>query len=45
MDRITDPEDQNIVIHCANMFYHLYGNIFRAISEHHSSLEPKPCNA
>jgi uncharacterized protein YjeT (DUF2065 family) len=45
MDRITDPEDQNVVIHCANMFYRLYGNIFRTISEHHSSLEPIPCDA
>jgi thiaminase len=33
MNRITDPDDQKMVIHCANMFYQLYGNIFRAISE------------
>jgi long-chain acyl-CoA synthetase len=32
MNRITNDEDQNTVIHCANMFYRLYGNIFRAIS-------------
>ncbi len=34
MNRITAPEDQMTVIHCANMFYQLYGNIFRSISEH-----------
>ncbi len=33
MNRITCDEDQNTVIHCANMFYHLYGNIFRSISK------------
>jgi Iron-containing redox enzyme len=33
MNRITDESDRNTVIHCANMFYRLYGNIFRAISE------------
>ncbi len=33
MNRIDDPEDQHMVIHCAKMFYLLYGNIFRAIDE------------
>jgi long-chain acyl-CoA synthetase len=33
MNRITNDEDQNTIIHCANMFYRLYGNIFRALSE------------
>jgi hypothetical protein len=33
MNRITDIEDQQTVIHCANIFYRLYGNIFRAISD------------
>ena len=32
MNRITDDGDQNMVIHCANMFYRLYGNIFHTIS-------------
>lgn len=32
MNRITDDEDRNMVIHCANMFYRLYGNIFHTIS-------------
>ena len=32
MNRITNDEDQNTVIHCANMFYRLYGNIFHTIS-------------
>ena len=32
MNRITGNEDQNTVIHCANMFYRLYGNIFLTIA-------------
>jgi thiaminase len=33
MNRLADPEDQRMVIHCAGMFYRLYGDIFRAIDE------------
>jgi thiaminase len=32
MDRIERSEDQQSVIHCAQMFYLLYGNIFRGIA-------------
>jgi pyrroloquinoline quinone (PQQ) biosynthesis protein C len=32
MDRIESNEDQQSVIHCAQMFYLLYGNIFRGIA-------------
>jgi thiaminase len=32
MDRIEHSDDQQSVIHCAQMFYLLYGNIFRGIS-------------
>ena len=31
MNRITDPEEQRLIIHCAKTFYHLYGNVFREI--------------
>jgi len=31
MNRITTAEDQQAVIHAAQMFYHLYGNIFRSL--------------
>ena len=31
MDRIESNEDQQSVIHCAQMFYLLYGNVFRGI--------------
>lgn len=31
MNRLTDPADQRMVIHCAGMFYRLYGDMFRAI--------------
>lgn len=32
MDRITDPEEQRVIIHSARVFYMLYGNIFRALT-------------
>ena len=32
MDRIEESADQQTLIHCAQMFYQLYGNIFRGIS-------------
>ena len=32
MDRIEECADQQTVIHCAQMFYLLYGNIFRGIA-------------
>lgn len=31
MNKIVDEDDQQAIIHAANMFYHLYGNIFRSI--------------
>jgi thiaminase len=33
MNRITDPVDQSMIIHCSNMFYRLYGDIFRSLSK------------
>lgn len=32
INRLDDEDDQKTLIHCANMFYRLYGDIFRAIS-------------
>lgn len=34
MNRLGDRGDRNTVIHCANMFYRLYGNVFLSIAEH-----------
>ena len=31
MNKVTDSDDQKAIIHAANMFYRLYGDIFRAI--------------
>lgn len=31
MNRITDPADQEQIVHSAKMFYHLYANIFRTL--------------
>ena len=38
MDRLIDPEDQKAVIHAANRFYRLYGDIFRAIDQRSTQL-------
>lgn len=35
MDRITDPAEQAAIIHAANMFYRLYGDMFRSIGPAH----------
>lgn len=31
MNRIEDPEDQHAIQHMAEMMFHLYGNVFRAL--------------
>ncbi len=31
MNRITDSVEQQQIIHCAKVFYHLYGNIFHSV--------------
>lgn len=33
MNRITDPADQEQIIHSARMFYNLYANIFRTLGD------------
>jgi pyrroloquinoline quinone (PQQ) biosynthesis protein C len=35
MDKITDPADQQQIIHSANCFYRLYGDIFRNLTPAH----------
>lgn len=35
MNRITDPSEQELIIHTARMFYRLYGDIFRGLTEDH----------
>ncbi len=37
MDKITDSEHQQCIIHCAKVFYRLYGDVFRSIGEHNAS--------
>jgi pyrroloquinoline quinone (PQQ) biosynthesis protein C len=31
MDRLDDPHEQACIVHAANMFYRLYGDVFRSI--------------
>lgn len=35
MNRIEDPDEQKLIIHSANMFYRLYGDIFRSLKPGH----------
>jgi len=35
MNRITDPDEQQIIMHACRVFYVLYGNIFRALTPDH----------
>ncbi len=35
MDRITDEREQAIIVHSAQMFFKLYGDIFRTLSPEH----------
>ncbi len=41
VDRLTDPRDQDAVIHASRMFYRLYGDIFRHLHQEHSSCNSK----
>ncbi len=35
MDRISDPDEQRLIVHAGNMFYRLYGDIFHALTPNH----------
>ncbi len=35
MNRITDPDQQALIVHAAQVFYKLYGDIFRNLSANH----------
>lgn len=39
MDTITNPADQQAIVHAAKVFYELYGNIFRSIEAAPAALE------
>jgi pyrroloquinoline quinone (PQQ) biosynthesis protein C len=45
MNRLALPEDQEAVVHCAKMFFRLYGDIFRGIAATTQHREVSPCNA
>jgi pyrroloquinoline quinone (PQQ) biosynthesis protein C len=47
MDRIDDPREQELIVHAANMFYKLYGDMLRAVGADHGVPrlpEAPPCN-
>jgi len=35
MDRITDAREQELIVHAANMFYKLYGDVLRSVEPEH----------
>ncbi len=35
MEQITDPAEQQLIIHAAKRFYRLYGDIFRSLDSAH----------
>ena len=35
MNKISDPQEQAMIIRSANMFYRLYGDIFRELTPQH----------
>ncbi len=35
MNKIDDPNEQQLIVHTAKIFYRLYGDIFRSLSAHH----------
>lgn len=35
MDRIDDPAEQELILHCCRIFYRLYGDIFRELTPEH----------
>jgi len=39
---VTDPCEQDLVVHCARMFFRLYGNVLRSLSPT-AELEPQTC--
>jgi hypothetical protein len=45
MDQITDPAEQQHIIHSANCFYRLYGDIFRTLTPQHGIEKLPAANA
>jgi len=31
MNKVTNQDDKDVIVHCAKVFYKLYGDIFRSI--------------
>ena len=34
MNKVTDPQEQALIVRCANIFYRLYGDVFRSVTTH-----------
>jgi len=41
MNRIEDPAEQDLIVHCAHIFYRLYGDVLRSIEPEQAHL-PEP---
>lgn len=43
MNRIEDPKEQQLIIHAAQQFYRLYGDIFRSLNSNHGLPKINEC--
>jgi pyrroloquinoline quinone (PQQ) biosynthesis protein C len=34
MNKVTDPQEQALIVRCANIFYRLYGDVFLSVTTH-----------
>lgn len=41
MNEITDANDKETIVHCANVFYELYGNVFRSLPLSYQQEDPR----
>ncbi len=44
MDRIDDPADQRLIVHCAQVFYRLFGDVLRSVAAGQVAQLPRAAN-
>lgn len=43
MNRIDDPQEQRVIIHCARVFYRLFANVLRSVAAEQVAALPTSC--
>jgi hypothetical protein len=41
VDRLEDPDDREALVHCARVFYQLYGDVFRGLDAGRTAMTPR----